>query len=199
MLRYSSLDKGAEDLQTALDCMLTVLKYVNDSMHQVAITGYEVSLSVCLSVCVSVCVYVGVLNNTFWDGDTTGLITEFKFLVYMCVWRINVYECIIVSVPCICVSMYNVHVCMYVCMYMYVCTLYVHVCLRFNILLLIESTCCFILFRFKIRFSFLHHPFSLLWNHLSAMWHLSIPLYLIQLSFSPFFNPHSFLLLYATH
>ncbi|XP_072180482.1 guanine nucleotide exchange factor DBS-like [Diadema setosum] len=45
MLRYSSLEKGAEDLQAALDCMLTVLKYVNDSMHQVAITGYDGKLS----------------------------------------------------------------------------------------------------------------------------------------------------------
>ena len=42
MLKYSSLEQGAEDLRAALDCMLTVLKYVNDSMHQVAITGFQV-------------------------------------------------------------------------------------------------------------------------------------------------------------
>ncbi|XP_072033111.1 guanine nucleotide exchange factor DBS-like [Amphiura filiformis] len=41
MLKYSALEKGSEDLEAALDCMLTVLKYVNDSMHQVAITGFQ--------------------------------------------------------------------------------------------------------------------------------------------------------------
>ncbi|XP_038050997.1 guanine nucleotide exchange factor DBS-like [Patiria miniata] len=45
MLKYSSLEPGAEDLKTALDCMLTVIKYVNDTMHQVAITGFEGKLS----------------------------------------------------------------------------------------------------------------------------------------------------------
>lgn len=30
-------------LQQALDCMLVVLKCVNDSMHQIAITGVPVS------------------------------------------------------------------------------------------------------------------------------------------------------------
>ncbi|XP_041482446.1 guanine nucleotide exchange factor DBS-like isoform X5 [Lytechinus variegatus] len=45
MMRYSPMEKGADDLQSALDCMLTVLKYVNDSMHQVAITGYDGTLS----------------------------------------------------------------------------------------------------------------------------------------------------------
>ena len=33
------------DLEAALDTMLSVLKYVNDIMHQVAITGYPVSAS----------------------------------------------------------------------------------------------------------------------------------------------------------
>lgn len=32
-------------LQEALDCMLVVLKCVNDSMHQIAITGVPVSCS----------------------------------------------------------------------------------------------------------------------------------------------------------
>ena len=45
MLKYSSLEQGAEDLRAALDCMLTVLKYVNDSMHQVAITGFQVIIN----------------------------------------------------------------------------------------------------------------------------------------------------------
>ncbi|XP_033637412.1 guanine nucleotide exchange factor DBS-like isoform X5 [Asterias rubens] len=45
MLKYSSAEPGADDLKTALDCMLTVIKYVNDTMHQVAITGFEGKLS----------------------------------------------------------------------------------------------------------------------------------------------------------
>lgn len=31
-----------DDLQSALDAMLAVVRCVNDSMHQVAITGYQV-------------------------------------------------------------------------------------------------------------------------------------------------------------
>jgi len=34
--------KNETDLQSALDAMLAVLRCVNDSMHQVAITGYQV-------------------------------------------------------------------------------------------------------------------------------------------------------------
>uniref|UniRef100_A0A8D0GV99 MCF.2 cell line derived transforming sequence like n=1 Tax=Sphenodon punctatus TaxID=8508 RepID=A0A8D0GV99_SPHPU len=37
---------GAEDLQEALTSILGILKAVNDSMHQIAITGYDVSDSV---------------------------------------------------------------------------------------------------------------------------------------------------------
>lgn len=33
------------NLQQALDCMLVVLKCVNDSMHQIAITGVPVSFT----------------------------------------------------------------------------------------------------------------------------------------------------------
>lgn len=44
MLKYSECEEGADDLQAATDCMLTVLKYVNDSMHQVAITGFQGNL-----------------------------------------------------------------------------------------------------------------------------------------------------------
>jgi pleckstrin homology domain-containing family G member 4 len=43
LLKYSEdLPKSLPELQSALDCMLVVLKCVNDSMHQVAITGFWV-------------------------------------------------------------------------------------------------------------------------------------------------------------
>ena len=49
-MKYSQCDHGSSaedvnrenDLQSALDAMLAVLRCVNDSMHQVAITGYQV-------------------------------------------------------------------------------------------------------------------------------------------------------------
>lgn len=43
MLKYSKNCEGAEDLQVALTSILGILKAVNDSMHQIAITGYEVT------------------------------------------------------------------------------------------------------------------------------------------------------------
>lgn len=44
MLRFSDHDKVCEaHLQEALDCMLEVVRYVNDSMHQVSIQGFPVS------------------------------------------------------------------------------------------------------------------------------------------------------------
>lgn len=43
MLKYSKNCEGAEDLQEALNSILGILKAVNDSMHQIAITGYDVS------------------------------------------------------------------------------------------------------------------------------------------------------------
>jgi hypothetical protein len=44
LLRYSEDQPGScRELQGALDCMLVVLKCVNDSMHQVAITGFWVN------------------------------------------------------------------------------------------------------------------------------------------------------------
>lgn len=43
MLKYSKNCEGAEDLQEALTSILGILKAVNDSMHQIAITGYDVS------------------------------------------------------------------------------------------------------------------------------------------------------------
>lgn len=46
MLKYSKNCEGAEDLQEALTSILGILKAVNDSMHQIAITGYDVSNSI---------------------------------------------------------------------------------------------------------------------------------------------------------
>ncbi|CAH2050076.1 unnamed protein product, partial [Iphiclides podalirius] len=45
LLRYSECGSMSAGLQQALDCMLVVLKCVNDSMHQIAITGVPVDLS----------------------------------------------------------------------------------------------------------------------------------------------------------
>ncbi|KAM5288583.1 guanine nucleotide exchange factor DBS isoform 2-T2 [Ctenodactylus gundi] len=45
MLKYSRNCEGAEDLQEALSSILGILKAVNDSMHLIAITGYDGSLS----------------------------------------------------------------------------------------------------------------------------------------------------------
>lgn len=45
LLRYSDDGKCCKELQQALECMLVVLKLVNDSMHQIAITGFSLDLS----------------------------------------------------------------------------------------------------------------------------------------------------------
>uniref|UniRef100_A0A665UY85 Mcf.2 cell line derived transforming sequence-like b n=1 Tax=Echeneis naucrates TaxID=173247 RepID=A0A665UY85_ECHNA len=45
MLKYSKGCEGAADLQEALTSILGILKAVNDSMHLIAITGYEGNLS----------------------------------------------------------------------------------------------------------------------------------------------------------
>lgn len=45
MLKYSKGCDGCEDLQEALSSILGILKAVNDSMHLIAITGYEVGQS----------------------------------------------------------------------------------------------------------------------------------------------------------
>ncbi|XP_026320242.1 guanine nucleotide exchange factor DBS-like isoform X3 [Hyposmocoma kahamanoa] len=45
LLRYGECGSMSTGLQEALDCMLVVLKCVNDSMHQIAITGVPVDLS----------------------------------------------------------------------------------------------------------------------------------------------------------
>ena len=43
MLKYTQNDMYSDELQDAVDAMISVLKYVNDIMHQVAITGFSVS------------------------------------------------------------------------------------------------------------------------------------------------------------
>ncbi|CAL9690013.1 unnamed protein product [Knipowitschia caucasica] len=45
MLKYSKGREGTEDLQDALTSILGILKAVNDSMHLIAITGYEGNLT----------------------------------------------------------------------------------------------------------------------------------------------------------
>ncbi|XP_061090915.1 proto-oncogene DBL [Conger conger] len=45
LLKHSVGCEGASELQEALSAMLDLLKSVNDSMHQIAITGYEGELS----------------------------------------------------------------------------------------------------------------------------------------------------------
>lgn len=45
LLKYSDEGKYCKELQQALDCMLIVLKCVNDSMHQISITGFPADLS----------------------------------------------------------------------------------------------------------------------------------------------------------
>lgn len=42
MLKYSKGCEGADDLQDALTSIVGILKAVNDSMHLIAITGFEV-------------------------------------------------------------------------------------------------------------------------------------------------------------
>lgn len=46
LLKYSDEPSCCTELQEALDCMLVVLKCVNDSMHQTAITGFGVCIFV---------------------------------------------------------------------------------------------------------------------------------------------------------
>lgn len=44
LLKFSDTGTCTKELQKALDCMLVVLKCVNDSMHQIAITAFPVSI-----------------------------------------------------------------------------------------------------------------------------------------------------------
>ncbi|KAF5296920.1 hypothetical protein FQA39_LY12277 [Lamprigera yunnana] len=45
LLKYSDEKTNCKELQQALDCMLVVLRCVNDSMHQISISGFPVDLS----------------------------------------------------------------------------------------------------------------------------------------------------------
>ena len=42
MLKYTQNEPGVPELQEAMESMLSLLKYVNDIMHQIAIIGYQV-------------------------------------------------------------------------------------------------------------------------------------------------------------
>lgn len=53
LLKYSTDCEGTSELQGALTAMLDLLKSVNDSMHQIAITGYEVH-QICSDLCLTV-------------------------------------------------------------------------------------------------------------------------------------------------
>uniref|UniRef100_A0A670KCP5 MCF.2 cell line derived transforming sequence n=1 Tax=Podarcis muralis TaxID=64176 RepID=A0A670KCP5_PODMU len=44
LLKYSTSCEGVQELQEALVAMLDLLKSVNDSMHQISITGYDVNI-----------------------------------------------------------------------------------------------------------------------------------------------------------
>jgi len=44
MLKFTQCDDGTKDLQNALDTMLSVVKHVNDIMHQISIKGFEVRI-----------------------------------------------------------------------------------------------------------------------------------------------------------
>ncbi len=52
MLKYSKTCEGAGDLQEALTSILGILKAVNDSMHLIAITGYEVRHQIMYAFCI---------------------------------------------------------------------------------------------------------------------------------------------------
>jgi hypothetical protein len=45
MLKCSKNQEGTAELEEALATMLDIIKSVNDSMHQIAITGFEVSMT----------------------------------------------------------------------------------------------------------------------------------------------------------
>lgn len=50
MLKCSKNSEGTAELEEALATVLDIIKSVNDSMHQIAITGYEVLFIVVLTV-----------------------------------------------------------------------------------------------------------------------------------------------------
>jgi len=50
MLKCSKNSEGTAELEEALATVLDIIKSVNDSMHQIAITGYEVLFAVALTL-----------------------------------------------------------------------------------------------------------------------------------------------------
>lgn len=50
MLKCSKNSEGTAELEEALATMLDIIKSVNDAMHQIAITGYEVLFAVALTL-----------------------------------------------------------------------------------------------------------------------------------------------------
>lgn len=47
MLKCSKNSEGTAELEEALATMLDIIKSVNDSMHQIAITGFEARIMKC--------------------------------------------------------------------------------------------------------------------------------------------------------
>lgn len=62
LLKYSDEPSCCTELQEALDCMLVVLKCVNDSMHQTAITGFGVSVLLAFGIVVDCVVFYHLLH-----------------------------------------------------------------------------------------------------------------------------------------
>jgi len=50
MLKCSKNSEGTAELEEALATMLDIIKSVNDSMHQIAITGFEVFAHYIISI-----------------------------------------------------------------------------------------------------------------------------------------------------
>ena len=44
MLKQAGEDVGCQELNEAVNTMILIVKHVNDAMHQISITGYEVSI-----------------------------------------------------------------------------------------------------------------------------------------------------------
>lgn len=55
MLKCSKNSEGTVELEEALATMLDIIKSVNDSMHQIAITGFEVLLATAAMRGCSIC------------------------------------------------------------------------------------------------------------------------------------------------
>lgn len=74
MLKCSKNSEGTAELEEALATVLDIIKSVNDSMHQIAITGYEVLFIVVLTV-----VLTAVLIHTMFISS----------LIMLCPWLVH--------------------------------------------------------------------------------------------------------------